>query len=124
MAVAEDTQTLKTILELLPTSPPPLTVSLNCGPQLGWVEWNTHSHIVQVIGQEARRSAKPLVTPPSEVRTESKSKNQQERVSHSVSCTLVPEFYKAPLHSNSKPLPFLTRPVYCHQTLSHVFPFP
>lgn len=101
MSVTEDTQTLKTILELLPTSPPPLTVSLNCGPQLLWIEWNTHSHIVQVIGQEVRHSAKPLVTPPSEVRTESKIKNQQERVSHSVSCTPGPEFYKAPLHSNT-----------------------
>lgn len=107
MSVTEDTQKLQTILELLPNSP--LTVSLNCGLQLGWIGWNTHSHIVQVIGQEVRHSAKPLVTPPSKVRTESKIKNQQERVTHSVSCTLVPEFYKPPLNSNTKPLLFLSQ---------------
>lgn len=122
MSVTEDIQKLKTILELLPSSPPPLTVSLNCGPQLGWIGWNTRSHIVQVIGQEVKHSAKPLVTSPSEVRTKSKIKNQQERVSHSVSCTLVPEFYKAPLHSKTKLLLFLSQTRVFPE--SYVFPFP
>lgn len=44
-------QSLKTdteyILELLPSSPLPLTVSLNFSTQLGRIRWNTHSHTSQ-----------------------------------------------------------------------------
>lgn len=80
MSVIGDTLTLKTILELLPSSPPPLAVSLSCSPQLGWRGWNTYSHSAQLVGQKVRHSARPPVTPPSEVRIESKIEDQRESI--------------------------------------------